>query len=176
MTSYFGRVFTHAGVLAVFKPRRGRLKIPVAPTGKLKLHVFPLRRAKENKGFSPLDTHNPLKRIDLNFFDRFPKGYRAISTNPHSKILHFYPSLQILKKPLTNLSSGGIIDKLSRETRVQTSGQTAIEKLENCIDAQSWWKEFVKCGEKFVEKLKASSKNFFKKLQKTSWQKGNGMI
>ena len=44
--------FTHAGVLAVFKPRRGRLKIPVAPTGKLKLHVFPLRRAKENKGFA----------------------------------------------------------------------------------------------------------------------------
>ena len=52
MTSYFGRVFTHAGVLAVFKPRRGRLKIPVAPTGKLKLHVFPLHRAKENKGFA----------------------------------------------------------------------------------------------------------------------------
>ena len=51
MTSYFGRFFTHAGVLAVFKPRRGRLKIPVAPTGKLKLHVFPLRRAKENKHF-----------------------------------------------------------------------------------------------------------------------------
>ena len=51
LTSYFGRIFTHAGVLAVFKPRRGRLKIPVAPTGKLKLHVFPLRRAKENKHF-----------------------------------------------------------------------------------------------------------------------------
>ena len=67
MTSYFGRFFTHAGVLAVFKPRRGRLKIPVVPTGKLKLHVFPLRRAKENKGFSPLDTHKPLKRLDLNF-------------------------------------------------------------------------------------------------------------
>ena len=50
LTSLFGRIFTHAGVLAVFKPRRGRLKIPVAPTGKLKLHVFPLRRAKENKG------------------------------------------------------------------------------------------------------------------------------
>lgn len=81
--------------------------------------------------------HNPLKRIDLNFFDRFPEGYRAIFTNHHSKILHFYPSLQILKKPLTNPSPGGIIDKLSRETRVQTSGQTAIEKLENCIDAQS---------------------------------------
>ena len=47
----FRQVFTHAGVLAVFKPRRGRLKIPVAPTGKLKLHVFPLRRAKENKHF-----------------------------------------------------------------------------------------------------------------------------
>ena len=75
LTSLFGRFFTHAGVLAVFKPRRGRLKIPVAPTGKLKLHVFPLRRAKENKGFSPLDTHKPLKRLDLNFliflFGRF---------------------------------------------------------------------------------------------------------
>ena len=58
------------------------------------------------------------------------------------------------------------MDKLSRETRVQTSGQTAIEKLENCIDAQSWWKEFVKCGEKFVEKLKASLKNFFKNFKK----------
>ena len=51
LTSHSGRFFTHAGVLAVFKPRRGRLKIPVAPTGKLKLHVFPLRRAKENKHF-----------------------------------------------------------------------------------------------------------------------------
>ena len=71
MISYFGRVFTHAGVLAVFKPRRGRLKIPVAPTGKLKLHVFPLRRAKENKGFSPLDTHKPLKMLDLNFLTSY---------------------------------------------------------------------------------------------------------
>ena len=44
-----GKVGTHAGVLAVFKPRKGRLKIPVAPTGKPKLHVFPLRRAKGNK-------------------------------------------------------------------------------------------------------------------------------
>ncbi|MDY2712141.1 MAG: hypothetical protein SOV73_02260 [Candidatus Faecivivens sp.] len=37
----------------------------------------------------------------------------------------------------TGLRDGMIIDKLSRETQVQTSGQTAIEKLENCIDAQS---------------------------------------
>lgn len=37
----------------------------------------------------------------------------------------------------TGLRDGMTIDKLSRETRVQTSGQTAIEKLENCIDAQS---------------------------------------
>ena len=49
MKIVIGRFFTHAGVLAVFKPRRGCLKIPVVPTGKLKLHVFPLRRAKENK-------------------------------------------------------------------------------------------------------------------------------
>ena len=80
MTSYFGRVFTHAGVLAVFKPRRGRLKIPVAPTGKLKLHIFPLRRAKENKGFSPLDTYKPLKRLDLNslasLFGRFWENFK----------------------------------------------------------------------------------------------------
>ena len=72
MISYFGRVFTHAGVLAVFKPRRGRLKIPVAPTGKLKLHIFPLRRAKENKGFSPFNPHAPFKKGSiLNFYD-FP--------------------------------------------------------------------------------------------------------
>ena len=48
-----GKVGTHAGVLAVFKPRKGRLKIPVTPTGKPKLHVFPLRRAKGNKGLTP---------------------------------------------------------------------------------------------------------------------------
>ncbi|MDY2713725.1 MAG: hypothetical protein SOV73_10440, partial [Candidatus Faecivivens sp.] len=71
MKIVIGRFFTHAGVLAVFKPRRGRLKIPVAPTGKLKLHVFPLRRAKENKDFSPLDTHKPLKRLDLNFLTSY---------------------------------------------------------------------------------------------------------
>ena len=71
MISYFGRVFTHAGVLAVFKPRRGRLKIPVAPTGKLKLHIFPLRRAKENKGFSPFNPHAPFKKGSiLNFLSR----------------------------------------------------------------------------------------------------------
>ena len=84
--------------------------------------TFPHRFRLQAEGFagrSPLDTHNPLKRIDLNFFDRFPEGYRAISTNLRSKILHFYPSLQILKKPLTNPSPGGIIDKLSRETRTQ---------------------------------------------------------
>ena len=72
LTSHSGRFFTHAGVLAVFKPRRGRLKIPVAPTGKLKLHVFPLRRAKENKGFSPFNPHAPFKKGSiLNFYD-FP--------------------------------------------------------------------------------------------------------
>ena len=59
LTSLFGRFFAHAGVLAVFETRKGIEKIPVAPTGKLKLHVFPLRRAKENKGFSPLDTYKP---------------------------------------------------------------------------------------------------------------------
>ena len=81
MISYFGRVFTHAGVLAVFKPRRGCLKIPVAPTGKLKLHVFPLRRAKENKGFSPFNPHAPFKKGSiLNFltslFGRFWEDFK----------------------------------------------------------------------------------------------------
>ena len=78
---------------------------------------------------NPFETCNPLKRIDLNFFDRFLEGYTAISTNPHSKIPRFYPSLQILKKPLTNLSPGGIIDKLSRETRVQTSVERRSRSL-----------------------------------------------
>ena len=76
--NFLDRFFDHAGVLAVFKPRRGRLKIPVAPTGKLKLHVFPLRRAKENKGFSPLDTHKPLKRLDLNFLASLFGSFLAI--------------------------------------------------------------------------------------------------
>ena len=48
LTSLFGRIFTHAGVLAVFKPRKGRLKMSVAPTGKPKVYVFSLRRAKKN--------------------------------------------------------------------------------------------------------------------------------
>ena len=175
MTSYFGRFFTHAGVLAVFKPRRGRLKIPVAPTGKLKLHVFPLRRAKENKGFSPLDTHNPLKRIDLNFFDRFPEGHRAISTNPWYKILHFYLSLQILKKPLTNPSPGGIIDKLSRETRTQKleSNVNVAWKLYRCTILMERvcevWRKVCWEAESFLKKT--FSKNFKKPLDKkeTAW-------
>ena len=175
MTSYFGRVFTHAGVLAVFKPRRGRLKIPVAPTGKLKLHVFPLRRAKENKGFSPLDTHNPLKRIDLNFFDRFPEGYRAISTNPWYKFLHFYPSLQILKKPLTNPSPGGIIDKLSRETRTQKARierecSLKIVSMHN-PDGKSLWSVAKSLLRSWKLPQKTFSKNFKKPLDKkeTAW-------
>ena len=63
LTSHSGRFFTHTGVLAVFKPRRGSLKIPVAPTGKLKLHVFPLRRAKGNKGLAPSIPTPPLKKV-----------------------------------------------------------------------------------------------------------------
>ena len=73
MTSYFGRLFTHAGVLAVFKPRRGRLKIPVAPTGKLKLHVFPLRRAKGNKartGNRYLKTFHGSSSVPVTFVPR----------------------------------------------------------------------------------------------------------
>ena len=42
------KVSADAGVLAVFETRKGIEKMPVAPTGKSKLHVFSLRRAKEN--------------------------------------------------------------------------------------------------------------------------------
>ena len=42
----------HARVSAFFKPRRGRLKMSVAPTGKLKADVSPLRKAKENEGLT----------------------------------------------------------------------------------------------------------------------------
>lgn len=129
-----------------------------------------------NRGRCPLDTHNPLKRIDLNFFDRLPEGYRAISTNPHSKFLHFYPSLQILKKPLTNLSSGGIINKLSRETRFKPqvkrrSRSLKIVSMHN-PDGKSLWS----VAKSLLRSWKLPQKTFSKKLQKTSWQKGNGMI
>ena len=45
---------------------------------KKNLHVFPLRGAKENKGFSPLDTHKPLKRLDLNFLASLFGSFSAI--------------------------------------------------------------------------------------------------
>ena len=41
--------FAYVGVLTVFETRKGIEKMPVVLTGKSKLHVFPLRRAKENK-------------------------------------------------------------------------------------------------------------------------------
>ena len=43
------KVSADAGVWTVFETRKGIEKMPVAPTGKSKLHVFPLRRAKENE-------------------------------------------------------------------------------------------------------------------------------
>ena len=48
MNLFQEKVSADAGVLAVFETRKGIEKMPVAPTGKSKLHVFPLRRAKEN--------------------------------------------------------------------------------------------------------------------------------
>ena len=41
--------FAYVGVLTVFETRKGIEKMPVVLTGKSKLHVFPLRRAKGNK-------------------------------------------------------------------------------------------------------------------------------
>ena len=40
--------FAYVGVLTVFETRKGIEKMPVVLTGKSKLHVFPLRRAKGN--------------------------------------------------------------------------------------------------------------------------------
>ena len=53
--------FAYVGVLTVFETRKGIEKMPVVLTGKSKLHVFPLRRAKGNKAcilcrFSPFFT------------------------------------------------------------------------------------------------------------------------
>ena len=48
MNLFQEKVSADAGVLAVFETRKGIEKMPVAPTGKSKLHVFPLHRAKEN--------------------------------------------------------------------------------------------------------------------------------
>ena len=128
-----------------------------------------------NGGLCPLDTHNPLKRLDLNFFDRFPEGYRAISTNPHSKILRFYPSLQILKKPLTNPSPGGIIDKLSRETRTQKvrierECSLKIVSMHN-PDGKSLWSVAKSLLRSWKLPQKTFSKNFKKPLDKkeTAW-------
>ena len=128
-----------------------------------------------NGGLCPLDTHNPLKRIDLNFFDRFPEEYRAISTNPHSKILHFYPSIQILKKPLTNPSPGGIIDKLSRETRTQKARierecSLKIVSMHN-PDGKSLWSVAKSLLRSWKLPQKTFSKNFKKPLDKkeTAW-------
>ena len=71
--NFLDRFFDHAGVLAVFETRKGIEKMSVAPTDKSKLHVFPLRRAKENKGFSPFNPHKP-------FFEGLdPKIYGSVS-------------------------------------------------------------------------------------------------
>ena len=50
---FFGQFMHSRGSFGGFQAPQRRLKIPVDPTGKLKLHVFPLRRAKENKGLTP---------------------------------------------------------------------------------------------------------------------------
>ena len=115
------------------------------------------------------------ERLDLNFFDRFPEGYRAISTNFQSKFLCFYPSLQILKKPLTNLSSGGIIDKLSRETRTQKARierecSLKIVSMHN-PDGKSLWSVAKSLLRSWKLPQKTFSKNFKKPLDKkeTAW-------
>ena len=47
--SWVSKGFAYVGVLTVFETRKGIEKMPVVLTGKSKLHVFPLRRAKGNK-------------------------------------------------------------------------------------------------------------------------------
>ena len=75
---------------------------------------------------------------------------------------------QIEKIVLTNASGYDIIIKLSRETRVKRP----TEKLENCIRRQTCGRNFMKYAEKFGRKRqlpeKNFSKNFFKKLQKST--------
>ena len=62
------KVSADAGVWTVFETRKGIEKMLVAPTGKSKLHVFPLRRAKENRGFALLKPMTPLKRCQSQTF------------------------------------------------------------------------------------------------------------
>ena len=75
---------------------------------------------------------------------------------------------KIQKKLLTFANEYDIIIKLSRET----PSRNATEKLENCIRRQTYGKNFMKVAEKFGRKRqlpeKNFSKNFFKKLQKST--------
>ena len=141
--------------------------------------IFPTVRGTVGKRGEALQERASPQRtpdtVTFSFFDRFPEGYRAISTNPHSKILHFYPSLQILKKPLTNLSSGGIIDKLSRETRTQKvrierEYSLKIVSMHN-PDGKSLWSETKSLLRSWKLPQKTFSKNFKKPLDKkeTAW-------
>ena len=79
----------------------------------------------------------------------------------YSVIREKWATFRIEKKVLTNACDGGIITKLSRETKVKRKTQN----LENCIIRQcaaSIFGEFTESFDRSVSLLKKISKNFEK--------------